>query len=602
MTLTHKLNRMQKGVVDKAIDLLDEDGKCLVIMPTGTGKTMVGCKIIEAQKDKKVLWLTQTDELIQQTKKDIMAFNRSVSLFQDRKKNLDGDVVVASVQTISKKTHLQNIDPKMFDLLIIDEAHHAPSSTWRAVADHFQCNRLGLTATPYRNDDLSIEEMFGSSAFTLTYKDAQDENLIAKEFYRVILTNSQLNGVTSRSMQYKPEDLDRLVISKNRNEIIVDSYLKYGRDFMKKRNLPFKAICFCITQAHAIRMKELFLKRGIRAETLLGISGTRSKTANLSNYELKKNRNIVFKSFLNGEIEIICAVNVLNEGKNIPDVGCLLLARPTRSRIIFQQQIGRGCRRIEDKKEEFLVLDYVDMMNKKYPPMSMSKVLNKQYGYNEIILDYFRGKDPLLVDKYIEYLSPDFHYTSESSWNKVKVSEKLLDFYKKNGAIKTLDLSPATTGLPARTTIKRFWEDVDHCFKDLGIPYRPAKSWPKEECLRLVKEFRERNGKIVITDLGHKNNLPSQNQIYAHWGTWTNFLKAVGMPLNKKPNGTWSEKNRNRKPRVYNEFPGVRKHSKNRWRADFRWKGKKYYIGSFKTQLSAREAWLQKTKELRSST
>ncbi len=527
--LIRRLNRIQKGAVDGAVRALRSENKCLVVMTTGTGKTMVGAKIISQFPKAKVLWMTQTEELIEQSVLDLQKVfgEEAVGLYKRQTRSLLERVIVASVQTIEKEEYLHTIKRDAFDLIVVDEAHHAPANTWNKVLRYFKGKRLGLTATPVRGDGQGLEDIFGLSAFNLSYEEAKKYRLIAEEVYRVILTNSKVEGITTRSGEYKPNELDRLVISKNRNEIIVDSYKKYGRGFMRELGLPYKTICFCITVSHANRMKDLFLKNGIKADILIS---KHASSVSEGSPQTEKMRHEVYESFLMGYgPEILCVVNVLNEGKNIPDVGCLLMARPTRSAVIFQQQMGRGCRRIEGKKEKFVVLDYVDLINRKYPPMSLSKVTGKPFKTDQIVVDYYRGSDPIVMNEYVEYLSSDYSYKEEPRWTKRLAALSLKTFYKANGYLRTSDLG-TKSALPSKSALLTFWPSVRECFEELKIPLIEApKEWSKADVEAAIRYWLKGNDKISVTDLGSKNGLPSQKTIYRYWGTWRNCEKALGI-------------------------------------------------------------------------
>jgi superfamily II DNA or RNA helicase len=536
-TLRKRLDAVQKTVVDKAVDTLEEKGKCLIVMTTGTGKTIVGSKIIRAYNNLRVLWLTQTEELITQTFLELERIfgEGRVGLYKRSSRSIHERIIVASLQTIEKEEYLKTIPRRHFDLMIVDEAHHASASTWEKVIRNFQCRKLGLTATPHRMDGKDISEFFGEAAFHLSYEEAKKLRLIAEETYRVILTNSKVEGVVTRSGEYKPGALDRLIVSENRNQIIVDSYKKYGRAFMREHHLPFKAICFCITVAHALRMRELFRKNNISAELLVS---KHSLSTSSGSPLTESDRKEIYQDFLGGTgAEILCVVNVLNEGKNIPDVGCLLMARPTRSSIIFQQQMGRGCRRMEGFKEKYLVLDFVDLINRDYPPMTFARIQGYPYTPEQIILEYYRGKDPIVIDDYVTYLSPSYSYYPEPKWSKAKVAKALIEFYEKNGVVRGGDLVTHRTGLPNRTTIRRYWSSVEACFKDLDILGVSGKrGWTQSEAEAALRRWVQKYGHISVLDLGTHNRMPSKSIINRYWGTWTKCLRSLELRQEK-----WSE-------------------------------------------------------------
>lgn len=479
--LIRRFNRVQSKAVSKAVHLLEKSGRTLVVMTTGTGKTVVGCKIIKEFPRSKVLWLTQTEELIMQSFNDLseMLGLGEVGLFKRGQRSLEERVIVASLQTIEKDENLNGIPRDFFDLIVVDEAHHAPANTWNKVLQYFKSKRLGLTATPERGDGKELEDLFGEMAIDLSYEDAKKYGLIAEEVYRLILTNSCIEGLVTKSGEYQPHELDKLVVSLDRNQIIVDSYKKHGRKFMREHNLPYKAICFCITVQHAIRMRDLFVRNDITSEIL--VSKHAHSIGEHGSPLTEKERGEVYESFVRGTgPEVLCVVNVLNEGKNIPDVGCLMLARPTRSSIIFSQQMGRGCRRIERKKEKFMVLDFVDQINKRYPPMTLSKITGVDYEPSQFDITYFRGKDPIVVDEFIQYLSHAYEYRVVKSKT------------KKKKAVKNL-----------------------------------KKIWTKMEVEAALKKWAADHGGIKVTDLGEKNKLPSQKTVYKYWGTWRKCEEAL---------------------------------------------------------------------------
>jgi superfamily II DNA or RNA helicase len=524
---SRRLDEVQKDVVRRAHELLRRERRCLVQMTTGTGKTIVGAKIINTFPRAKILWLTQTEELIQQTVKDLSQWFSDVGIFQRQEQSFSSRVVVASLQSITKDENLKRFRRKHFGLLVVDEAHHAAADSWAKVVDYFDCKKLGLTATPHRHDGRDISEIFGKRAAQLSYEQAKEMKLIASEVYRVILTNSKVEGLVTRSGDYKPSELDRLVVSENRNQIIVDSYKKYGRKFMDESGLQRKAICFCITVSHAVRMRDFFNKNGVSAEILVGKTGKKSASYAVENRpQTELERAQAYKSFCEGDgAEVLCVVNVLNEGKNIRDVGCLLMARPTRSGIIFAQQMGRGCRRIEGKKHEFMVLDFVDLINERFPPMTLSRLTGVDYDHSQIDVSYYRGADPIVVNEYVEYLSQNYEYRPEEKWTREKIKKALLDFYKIHGEIRIRDLVTSRTGLPSRAAIRRHYKSVSDCFRLLKIPSRPERlKWDRKSSSEAILAFWKGHRKILITDLHSGNGLPSKRTVDSLWGSWPECL------------------------------------------------------------------------------
>lgn len=601
--LSKRLDQVQENAITSATNHLRSHGKCLIVMTTGTGKTRVATRIIEQFKNYKVLWITQTQELINQTISELEEnFGEfSIGLYQRNQHNLNQRIIVASLQTIEKEKHLKTIPSDLFDLIVVDEAHHSRASTWERTISYFSAKKLGLTATPIRHDGLGLEDLFGSHAFELSYEEAKKLKLIAEEHYRIVLTNSKVNGLITRTGNYHPNSLDRLVVSENRNQIILDSYLRYGRAFMKEMSLPPKTLCFCISVKHAYRMKEIFKNAGLRAEVLIGRVGGRSSQETRTEIQYLSERSKIYDSFLKGKgPEVLCVINILNEGKNIPDVGCLLFARPTRSKTILQQQIGRGCRRIEGVKEKFIILDYVDLINQAYPPMSFSRLRNKSNQPEDFILDYYNGKDPLIVNEYIQYLSSNYSFYPGPLWTKEKIAISLQEFYQKHQKISGSDLSPGKTGLPNRTTIQRYWPSIKECLLDLGIPvtsYRSIEKWTKKDAIEKIYAFFQKHGKVRSTDLGRKSDLPSQKYIQAHWKKWSEFQKELNLEIYRKRK--WNLPKSSRGKREPKELPKGIYMSRDKFRVEIWHKAVRYHVGIYLTLGAAKKAYDQKILEIR---
>ena len=569
-------------------------------MTTGTGKTIVGIKIIKAlPKAHKILWLTQTDELIYQTHADLTRFfgEENVGLFRRARQDVEHKIVVASLQTLQNAVYLEALDPKKsFDLMIVDEAHHARARTWERVVTYFQCPKLGLTATPARMDGKDLQDLFGSSAFELSYEEAKEYRLIAEEEYRLILTNSKIEGVRVKGEEYSPEDLDRLVVSDDRNEIIVEAYKKYGHALMRKRSLRFKTICFCITVAHAVRMKNLFLKHGMKADILVGKTGKKSAYfATEYRPQTEVERRDVYQAFLGSKgPEILCVVNVLNEGKNIPDVGCLLMCRPTMSKTIFAQQLGRGCRRIEGKKEHFCVLDFVDQVNRKHLPITLARITGKPYRPEEIVIEYYRGHDPLVVDQYVNYLSrgPEEKDRSIEGWTKDRISSRLKHWVYYHKRILERDLRKENK-LPSKAAIRRHWNSVEECFQELGLP--SLEVWTKAEAEGALRAYFTAHGKIGVQDLTTKKKLPSIKLVKKFWGSWKGAQEILGFKqksLKQKPIRT--TKDPEKRAGLYTGVWAF----KGKFKAELYFKGARYYLGIFDTAEKAFQARIKRREEL----
>lgn len=350
----------QKKAIKLANLSLKKTGKALLEMATGTGKTITAINLIKSKyASKRVLWLTHRNELLDQTVKQMVKHGiKDVSVYNASKKDLNSKVIVGSIPTISRPKTFDIFKKQQFDLVIFDEAHHFGSATWEKLGGLYKkTNVLGLTATPERPDGISIEKYFGKKVMSYEFAEAVDDGIISKPHCLTVLTGITINGLKHVHKDYTPSQLDRFFTVDKRNQIVVDSYLKDAKPKIKKLKMKPKAICFCINSNHAQIMKKEFLNRGVTSEILVSNQTIQNQ----------KERANIFKRFKEtNDIEVLCVVDIFNEGVDIEDINVLLMVRPTRSSIIYQQQNGRGCRTILGKKSDYVILDFVDNMSQKF--------------------------------------------------------------------------------------------------------------------------------------------------------------------------------------------------------------------------------------------
>lgn len=426
-----KLNQIQAKAKKAALKALKTEGKALLHMATGTGKTETAIKIFSEyeKQNKRMLWITHKTDLVEQSAARIMTqLGVDTTLFGGASKDNSGQVVVASVQSLSKASALAKFDKNMFDLVIVDEAHHAPAKSWTKSIEHFNADKLALTATPYRPDKQDLGPMFGDSVFSLRFSQSQKMKLLAPNKARLILTTSSIAGLSHINKDYTKSQLEKLYASTDRNKIIVNAYLEFGRKEVIKAKMKPKAICFCINTKHARRMAKLFKASGINA-------GFLSSKVNVQN---ANDRELTFKRFSNtNEIEVLCAVDILNEGTDIPDVNIGLMARPTRSNIIYTQQIGRLARADKGNKKFFIVLDFVDNTRKQYSPYTAGNLTQRAYTSSEVITKYVSNQDPIDVNERVENIMKSVEdFEDELNYDLLKSRKELIkeaNYFKQFG-------------------------------------------------------------------------------------------------------------------------------------------------------------------------
>ncbi len=237
-------------------------------------------------------------------------------------KEEDAYVVCASIQSM-----VQNLDefkPDDFGYIIIDEAHHGTADSYRKILGHFKPKfTLGLTATPDRTDGgEDILELFQNVAHKLDLETAVEigGELVPIRCIRV-KTNVDLSDVRINGIKYNSRDLESKLFVEDRNQLIADTYLKFVKDK--------KTVVFCASVKHAREIANLFKENNINAEAISGSLRDRERKRILKEYE-------------NGNIDVLCACDLLNEGWDSPRTEALFMGRPTMSKTLYMQQLGRG--------------------------------------------------------------------------------------------------------------------------------------------------------------------------------------------------------------------------------------------------------------------
>lgn len=328
--------------------------KQLIVLPTGSGKTVVMAAIAK-QLDKKTLILAHREELIQQTIDKFRLFwpEVSIGVCMAEKNEIDNQIVVASVQSASRVKRLEQLKEKGFELLMIDEAHHSIADSYQNVINTLGfCKSsgkllLGVTATPSRQ---GLGETFDKIVYSRSISTMIKSGYLSPVIGRKILTSFVLNKVKISNGDFCISDLSEAVNTPERNEFITCKF----KEYTPRR----KAIAFCVDVQHCKDLAETFNKQGIAAKAVWGDM-------------LSDDRKKALDDLKHGHIQIATSCGVLCEGFDEPTIDAVIMARPTKSQSLYIQSVGRGLRTYPGK-ENCLVLDFTDRSNNLDSVMSLS--------------------------------------------------------------------------------------------------------------------------------------------------------------------------------------------------------------------------------------
>lgn len=324
----------------------------LGVAAVGAGKTIIASSIMKLHlnsPEKRVLFLAHREELLGQTVEKLAMIDNQILAGIEQGRNIcppRAQVMVASIATVRKIQRLERWSPlKNISLVIIDECHHSTAATYAGVLEEISKQNparhlLGITATPIRMDGESLSLIFDALAFRVDMPGLLDLGYLCPIRGLTIRTNTSIENVPdSADGDYDPDKLADAVDTVARNRVIVQSYLARGE------GRP--AIVFVANVRHAEHVALDFRKHGIAAQAVTG-------------QQKKDERRRIIDAYARGELQVLTNCAVLTEGFDAPRTACVVAARPTRSPVTYPQQIGRGLR-LHDSKRDCLVIDLVDI-------------------------------------------------------------------------------------------------------------------------------------------------------------------------------------------------------------------------------------------------
>ena len=336
----------QALAIAKAIPALQKKKRALVVLATALGKTIASALIAKRLKVRKVLFLVHNNFILDKALKEyqkVFGESRTYAIYNGLTKDgaLEADFVFASFQTMGG--NLDNWRRKHFDLVVVDESHHAQANTYRPVIEYFLAMRLGITATPNRADLLDIRKLFGKEVINISLEEAIARGWLPRIEYHVVTDDGFDEEALARLTQevlkegkrISMEEINRRVFVTARDEKISEIIEGYDE----------KTLIFCRNVAHAENFRPYLKSSRV----------FHSKTGRHAKDTWNQNKETL-DDLGNGLILRVLAVNAFNEGVDVPSIGLVVFLRTTDSETIFLQQLGRGCRL---GKEKLVVLDFV---------------------------------------------------------------------------------------------------------------------------------------------------------------------------------------------------------------------------------------------------
>lgn len=303
--------------------------KAMVVMATGLGKTYLAAFF--ARRFSRVLFIAHREEILRQAKRSFERVmpDRTGGLYDGNQKEENADMVFASIFTLSMKKHLHAFQPDSFDLIVVDEFHHAAASSYERVLRYFRPRfLLGITATPDRNDNKDVYALCdGNVAYRIDFIEAVRRGWLAPFRYYGIYDDIDYSQIKWLGNRYDEEQL----LQAQLREEVAEKILRAWEQYKKTRTLVF---CSSVRQADFL--SEYFQGHGYR-------------TVSLHSKQTAISRKKAIAMLERRELDAIFTVDLFNEGVDIPSVDTLLFVRPTESLTVFTQQVGRGLRLYEGK-------------------------------------------------------------------------------------------------------------------------------------------------------------------------------------------------------------------------------------------------------------
>ncbi len=336
-------NKMQQEAL-KALEKLQQDNKhkALLISATGTGKTYLSAFAVKKANPKRLLFLAHREQILKQACKTFAQIIPDIQygILSANHKDFHKPYLFATINMLNKEENLTQFAPTHFDYIIIDETHRAGASSYLKILNYFQPQfLLGMTATPERTDGFDIYQLFNHNiAYEIRLNQAMQENLLCPFHYFGI------TDITVDDQEINDNSTFNDLTTDARVTHIINQSQYYGFSGERLRGLIF---CSQIEEAQILSQK--FNERGFNTIALSGKDSQETRTNAIHKLEQKERST---------GLDYIFTVDIMNEGIDIPAINQIIMLRPTKSAIIFVQQLGRGLRKYP-QKDYVVILDFI---------------------------------------------------------------------------------------------------------------------------------------------------------------------------------------------------------------------------------------------------
>jgi len=344
----------------------------LIILPPGSGKTRIAAEDALRSGAQHVLYVAHTSEILDVAQSEFEAvFGASKVKRYDTWAELSTPkaVNITTIQLLSR--HLNELNLEAYDYIVLDEFHHAAAPSYRKMLQSARPRfLLGLTATPFRGDRQDIYQLCGGNVLaSFELRDGIDSGVLSPYHYFGCFDDIDYSKIARTHGQYNVRDLERALVIPKRDRAILRKW--------EEKAGGKSTVAFCCTHEHARRVANSFNNGGVPAAPYI------SETT-------PKERQTLLNQLANGDLKVLCTVDVFNEGADLPFIECLLFLRPTQSKRIFYQQLGRGLRQYSGKTY-CTVIDFIGNFHNAYKLVEYQSLL--PFEESDLIPDFKHARN-----------------------------------------------------------------------------------------------------------------------------------------------------------------------------------------------------------------